>query len=56
MDLARTRTTSIFDPTILSTLWLPSTIVAKIDVRDASVRQFRRSREKDRDGRSQASL
>jgi len=57
VNLARTRTTFIFDTTILSTLWLPSTIVAKTDVRDASVRGFRRSNEKGRDGRShQASL
>jgi len=56
MDVARTRTASIFDTTILSTLWLPSTIVAKIDVCDANVRGFRRSHEKGRDGHSQASL
>jgi len=56
VNLTRTCTTSIFDTTILLTLWLPSTIVAKIDVRDASVRGFRWSHEKGRDGRSQASL
>jgi len=56
VNLARTRTTFIFDTTILSTLWLLSTIVTKMDVRDASVREFRRSHEKGWDGRSQASL